>query len=407
MDLIWRRALACFLALTLLAVLCLGCGGPSSGKVTIAVGFITDLTGPAGNMVRTLNYMVEDVARYHNDEDIIPGVEIDIVTFDGRADPARDIPGYDWLRERGAEVVITLVGATGQILKPFAEKDKVPLATLSGNLDLLDPPGWAFWFSVPSPYEIKALLKWISEKHWDDASRVPRIGFTGWNEPTSQGILQAMEEYCQDHPDQFEWGGGYLVPLGTLTWGGEVDSLKECDYIHGPITGTPLGNFVKKYRAAGHTTTMISISSGLTLRGFLIDMLGWDVLDGWLSTSIAGWWTEQSPMQDLVKEVLYRYRAGEAEDIIREGNGYQGGFHNVYAMFEVLREAVEEVGAENFDGQAFYDAAVKYKTAWEGYPEWGFSETKRYLIDHMQVFQWSAEAEDLVRLSGWLPIVID
>ena len=70
-----------------------------------------------------------------------------------------------------------------------------------------------------------------------------------------------------------------------------------------------------------------------------------------------------------------------------------------------MKQATEEVGAENFDGQAFYDAAVKYKTAWEGYPEWGFGETKRYLINDVQIFEWSAEADDLVRVSDWMPIV--
>jgi hypothetical protein len=76
------------------------------------------------------------------------------------------------------------------------------------------------------------------------------------------------------------------------------------------------------------------------------------------------------------------------------------------AIFEVLQQAIQKVGAENFDGQAFLDAAIDYKTTsalWQGYPQWGFSQTKRYLVDHNLIYEFSAEAQDLVRISDWLP----
>jgi len=71
-----------------------------------------------------------------------------------------------------------------------------------------------------------------------------------------------------------------------------------------------------------------------------------------------------------------------------------------------LQAAIEEVGAENFDNQAFYNTATKYQTSgpmWEGYPEWGFSETKRNLVDHILVYKFDAETESVVRISDWLP----
>jgi hypothetical protein len=405
----WKRAVPAVLVLVLLVPLFFGCGGGGGGggKVTITIGYITDFTGPAANMVTTLNYVVGDVIRYFNEEGLIPGARIRIVTYDGRSDPARDIPGYDWVRAHGAKVVITLVGATGEILKPFAEKDKVPLAALGGSMPLIEPPGWAFWFSIPSGYEIKTLLKWISEEHWDYAKGIPKVGMAAWNEPTTWDILTGLKEYCQDHPDKFEWVGGFLEPLGAMSWGGEVEKLKNCDYIQGAIVSAPLATFVRSFQDRGYHATFISGSATPSFKGFLMDTFGWEPLDGWLSTSIGKWWTERSGMVDLAKELLYKYRAGQAEDIVYQGMGYVGGFHNAYAILEVLKKAVEEVGAENFNGQAFYDAALKHKTTWEGYPQWGFSETKRYLIGDVQVFEWNAEAKDLVRLSNWLPAVVE
>jgi len=44
----WRRGMACFLVLALIALLCMGCGDDKGdGKVTVVIGEITDLTGPA------------------------------------------------------------------------------------------------------------------------------------------------------------------------------------------------------------------------------------------------------------------------------------------------------------------------------------------------------------------------
>ena len=113
-------------------------------------------------------------------------------------------------------------------------------------------------------------------------------------------------------------------------------------------------------------------------------------------------------MVDLAKELLYEYRPVQAEEIIYAGSGYLAGYHGVYALFEILRKAIEEVGAENLDGEAFCNAATEFSTTgpmWEGYPEWSFGQTNRYFVGHVLMYQWSAEVGDLIRVSEWLPLV--
>lgn len=406
MSHMWKIAVAFLLVLALLALPLLGCADPEEG-VIISIGQITDVTGMSATSVTPIYHVIEDLARYYNEEGLIPGVKIKIVTYDTRTDFARFISAYDWVKERGAKVVISVLNVPSLILKPFAERDKIPLAAVGGSMEVIEPPGWVFWFNCPPSYEIKTLLRWISEEDWDYTKGIPKVGFAGWTEPYEEELESAMREYCQAHPDKFQWVGGYLVPLGTMTWTGEVEQLKECDYIHGAIIATPLSTFVKQFQARGYTTTFIGASAIPAFRGFIVDACGWEALDGWLTTSVCQWWNEPSPLVDLAKELLYRYRPGEAEDIIHAGSGYVGGFHNVYAIFEILQKAIEEVGAENFDGQAFYNAAIKYKTTWEGYPQWAFTQTKLYLVDCIQIHEWSAEMEDMVRVSDWLPLVVE
>ncbi|MBL7119189.1 MAG: hypothetical protein ISS53_00735 [Dehalococcoidia bacterium] len=62
------------------------------------------------------------------------------------------------------------------------------------------------------------------------------------------------------------------------------------------------------------------------------------------------------------------------------------------------------LSSENFDSQAFYDQAVKFTTNWEGYPEWGFTETMRYSVKHIAIYEARADVEDVVRVSDWLPV---
>ena len=65
------------------------------------------------------------------------------------------------------------------------------------------------------------------------------------------------------------------------------------------------------------------------------------------------------------------------------------------------------MGAENFNGQAYYDAAINYKTTssmWEGCPEFSFSETRRKLMDYTLIIGFKGgDVKDYVTISGWLP----
>jgi hypothetical protein len=79
-----------------------------------------------------------------------------------------------------------------------------------------------------------------------------------------------------------------------------------------------------------------------------------------------------------------------------------------YVVLEILRNAIAEVGADNIDGQAIYNAAVEYKTEgtiWEGRPQWSLTETQRYLVHAVEIYEWRAEERDLVRVADWQPLV--
>lgn len=403
----WQKAIAFLLALVLIATLSFGCGKKAEKGVVIVIGELTDLTGPASPAIRSLHYALEDMVRYYNEEDLIPGTELRIVSWDTQYLPSRAIPGYDWVREKGAKLIISIEPPTGVVLKPFADKDHFPVANLSTNMAMLEPPGWVFTMSSPHYNMIKTLLKWISEEHWDQQG-IAKVGIVGWDEPVIAEQSEGMEDYCQEHPDQFEYAGAHITPFGTGTWTAEVEKLKDCDYIC--ALGFPMPDFVNQFQARGYSATFIDVGVASAYRGYFVEKCGWAALDGTLSANVSLYRDQSTPMVEQAKLVLQRYHSpGEAKAILDEGFSYPGGWHNLTAVFEILKNAIEEVGAENFDGQAFYNAAVEYRTTsplWEGYPEgWGFTETKRYLVNDITIYEFNAQAEDLVRITDyWLPL---
>ena len=411
MDLNWKRVAAALLVLVLLVPLSLSCGDDGDGgKVTITIGQLTDFTGPGAPAIKNITYVTQDVAKHYNDEELIPGVRVKIAAYDTKFDPARYPLGYEWCKMQGAEVVITITADPAELLKPFAEKDKVVIAAMGAVEELFEPPEWVFGFSSTVTDSMKTLFRWVSDNVWDGQG-TPRIGAVGWRDEQSMDALRAVEEYTESHPEQFDYVGAYTSPVGTMNFTMEAGKLADadCDYV-AVISGYMGGFFLRDFREAGGTARLLDcIGSIGSYRKFYSDLVGWEMLDGFLSTQQSLYWTDEGPIVELLTELVHRYRSGEADEIIAGGNGYVGAGHMVVGIFEVLEQAVAQVGAENFDGQAYFDACLNYKTTsamWEGYyPEYEFTETRRLLMDHAMISGYDAEAEDYVGLSGWLPNV--
>jgi len=399
---------ASLLILVLLVPLWVGCGGQKKG-VTIKIGEITDLTGPASPAIIPLHWALQDMVRYYNEGGLIPGVKFNLVTWDDRYDPSREVPGYDWARGRGAKLIVCVPPPTAVTLKSFADRDEFPICSLSTTEPMLESPGWVFCFSNSHYRMMKTFLKWIHDVDWDYSQGIPKIGLAGWDEAAIHDDDRALKEYASAHPDQIEYVGARIVPFGQIGWSGVVEALKNCDYIE--AKGYPMGPFIREFQSRGYRARFFDVGTASSYRGFLVDQLGWEALDGVLTPNMFLMWNENDPVVDFAKTLLYRYHSkAEVEKTIYAGGAYVGGIRELVAVFQIVETAIKAVGAENFSPQAFYDAAVHYKTTgtlWEGQPQWSFSETKRYLADDIAIYKFDASVKDLVWVDGWIPLVTE
>lgn len=401
-----RLTISALMVVVLFTTLCLGCGNGNEGakQVTIIVGHISDMTGPASTALVPINYALEDLARHYNEKNIIPGARIKVVSYDGRYDPSRTIPGFDWLRERGAIAVFTALPPVPETLKPFAERNRIPILSLTTTKAQIDPPGWVFCMNLTTRPMVMTLLKWISENDWDWETKGPaKIGSAGWEETYAIDCRDAVRDYTQAHPDQFEYVAGPLTPMGSLTWSGQVRVLQGCDYVFPPTTGTGITTFMREFRDKGGTAKFIGSDAQTAYRGLIVDSLGWTGIDGMICAVAARWWNEPCTTVNLARELLYKYHPRQADDTVYSGMGYIGGFQQFYGFFQIIQEAAKDVGVENLDGQAIYDTAVGFEMTWDGYEQWDFTTTKRYAWNHVAILEWSAEQQDIVRkVPEWL-----
>jgi len=377
-----------------------------SGPVRIVIGNLTDKTGVSANALNVIDMALEDLVGYYNEEGLIPGVKLEVATFDGQWDPARNVPGYEKLRNKGADMIWTPVPPAVETLMPRVSDDEFVLFASTANMDpeILEG-GYVFSLGIMPEYEAYTFLKWIAENDPDfPQGRPAKIGGASWLDGYSNIWFRAAEAYAKAHPDQYEWVGGYMTQF-SFTWGAEVEKLKSCDYVYVPA---PMYNFVKEYREAGYTTAKFL---GTDVQAAFLAMLDdaglWDGIDGMLFSRSSRWYNEHDPIIDLANKLLDEKHPAEAADIREGGSGYIAG-KQAYLMLEIIKKAVNDRGAQNFDSQTLFDAATSFSFTLDGIEGFAsFDKTKRYVQNYYSIYEARASGENIFRIEPeWIEQVM-
>ncbi|MFC2027720.1 ABC transporter substrate-binding protein [Chloroflexota bacterium] len=326
--------------------------------VKITIGNLTDITGPAANSMANVDQGTKDAVRYYNENNLIPGVELEVLDYDTQTDPERFITGYHWLREKGADLILSFLPPGVPVLMSEANRDQFPMYSGVANVEPEELDGsYVFCLGIAPAEEAYTFVKWIAENHPDfPADRPAKIGGAAWDDTYSNMWFNAAREYCEAHPDQYEWEGGHLAPLGNFTWDAEVEALKDCDYVYIPIIPT---TFIKSFRQAGGEGTFISTPASA---GFfsMIDQTGlWDEFDGALYILSSKWYNEEGPIIDFINQLLDDYHSpSEAKDFRSEG-GYRS-VKQAQMLCEIIKETIDRVGVENYSTEELVNTTKQW-----------------------------------------------
>jgi len=374
-------------------------------EVTIKIGNLTDKTGPASTAMQVMDMALKDLARYYNEQNLIPNVKLEIIEYDTQYEPSRDIPGYEWVMEKGADFVFTGLPTTPLTIKSSVNQDEVVLFSMSGLEDLGDPPGWVFVLSAAFSDVGESMLNWIAENDWDYKSNGPaKLGMMSWASPAFYEVLEGFERYVEAHPEQFEWEGKFLEQAGTFIWDVPAAELKNADYVFIPAAGIIPG--VKAYSGAGGEGTLLTTEIHIAFLGMLQDAGLVEDYDETLCFIACRWWNEDAELVNLAKQLLVDYHGqSELEAQMERGGVYMSSLHQIDGVFEAIKQTVEAVGAENFSNQTLHDTLTGFTVnPGEAYKSWGWTETDRFGHDYFRVYEYDADQNDMVSADpDWHP----
>lgn len=376
---------------------------PPTTRTVITIGNHTDLTGYAAVAMEMVNAGFEDTVRHYNENNLIEGVQVKVVNYDGQLDPAKDRPGWEWLKEKGAQTIVAWFPSIGVTLQPLAEKDKIPLFIANAPSELIEKPGYMFLTSPRFEDAVWTLLEWVMANDWDYQTKGPaKIGMAA-DQGGNPTVLSAIfEKYARMYPERINWVGAQVVPTGTYNWQTAVEALKDCDYIYPPNI-MPL--FLKDYVFAGYSKArFIGIDSHMAWFSILEDMGLWPKIDGMLFLTQSEWWGEDTEYQNLVEELIARYRSGSIKEIEKNPKGYNS-VGNAMMVLESIKNAAQAVGPENITPEAIYEGAQSMKLEFDGIQRFSFSETKRTAPDRMAIYRADGANKRCVRVSEWFPLI--
>ncbi|MFO8010709.1 MAG: ABC transporter substrate-binding protein [Dehalococcoidia bacterium] len=368
----------------------------------ITIGNLTDKTGASSSALSVMDMALEDMVNHYNENELIPGVRVRVVSYDARYDPSKHTPGYLWLRERGADLIYCADPNALETLKSRADRDRFLLFASSAQDALLGEPGYAFCAGThPSDLTYTA-LSWIAENDWDYELNGPaKVGIVGWQSANIEAAADGMKAYCREHPEQFEWGGSYQTQF-TFTWQTEVHTVKDFDYVYPPMA--PMVTFAKEYRDAGGRAKFIGLDAHAAFFDLVTDARVWDDIDGMIFGRESKWWNEEGELIDLTRDLLYNNHPDSAEKIIRSGCGYLATSHAL-VLLETIKKASQAVGPENIDSEALYEAAKSLVVNLNGLDRYSFSETKRLGNNYLGFYEAVADEKDIFRLGDWVPLL--
>lgn len=390
-------------AILMLVVPALSCGGGASSGAELIIGYQGDMTGPGMAAMQPLYDGMVDYFKKAEAEGALGDVRVKIITYDTRSDYSRVPIGYTTLVSRGAQAIFFPSPADIEISGSKFSEDGVPgFGTCALETTKNNP--WAFFLYDTMEYGNKALLKWILD-NWEE-DRKPVIGAMGWvGLSTTVGMMNGLNEYMEDHGDEMEWKGGHLASLGCTSWAIEAQRLLGCDYIFMGTVGSGSASFMKEARTRGYKGAFVGSYASLPGYWNLITAnVGADELYECYHTHHMPW-AKDSAFVSGWSELLSGRPQSYAETESQQG-GYATGPALGRLLVDVIKRAADEVGAENIDGRALREAAAatNLDVTGEGWGSIWDLRSDQICSQNIMAYKWNMSTKSWDSVSDWFTV---
>ena len=360
-----KLILAGLMVLSLLVVpLLSACTVEQPAEKTITVGFVQDFSGPTAQASGRLFACAQEFIKWANETNIVPGVTVSWATADDKYDASQVALAYQTIKTSNPDVIFTMTAVSSSGLKPFVDEDKIPVLSFTGSVATAqEPVGYVFQLTFVPEINFNCFLNYVADT-WTE-TRPCKVASLSWddNDGTqhiNSGIATAAAlgiDFKREYAEIAPPGTG----LGAGSFASYVTRLKELDpdYIFFPMIGPATGVALNEMIAQGMDPkkAVYIVMSGGGMYQDLTAVLGSEEPTHGATLVMADYaWSIQTPEQQQLKSFMEPTTYGWDARYHVNALSY---YTSCQVLYEALRIAKEDVGVENINSAAIYNALQK------------------------------------------------
>jgi ABC-type branched-subunit amino acid transport system substrate-binding protein len=401
-----RLALIALVAIVVVASVVSSCGGGGGEKETnkILLGWLADQTGTSGTAFKEVSKGIDDYLAEMEASNPIPGVKIEVITYDTRLEYARFQQGYDWLAGEGIDVLLGYQPETPTVTLDDQEEDKIPQYNFSAwpaNMDA----DWLYGYTYGMEWEARAAADYLVNQWWPTQGKGRALKLAFVNNPEYGSTVEyrkGLDWVVAQNPGEITLtsvgGSG-----GQSAWASEVAAIQNTDAVFMSAVGTSAGTFLRDAIARGYEGQMVaSTISVLGIWPMVTSLVEKAKLDGLLIPHYYPLYTDDNEYSDYLNEMIEKYRPSEA-NALRRGTTWMSGWVTAQILAETVRKAAEAVGGKNVDGNAINDAFKEISIEIGGMPNITLEGRGGHhvLQAYCRMIQYDAAADDWYAINDW------
>ena len=399
------RKMAVVVLVALVAVLPVlaGCAGGDEDENTVILGWLGDETGVSAAAFKEVRYGLLDYLATMEKTNPIPGVKIEVLTYDTRLESGRVPTGYQWLKGQGMDVLIQWSPGAYAMTLENQKNDSIASFCTTAYPATQDS-GWVYSWG-PSEFDQGQWLAQALVDDWDETTegRTIKVGYVDVAGYSSANFCrEGIEAWIAQNAGAMD----YKVVQGgssQTAWASEIDALKDRDVIVFATPATAGASFLNEVRARGYTgrlqATAFSFLSYLTL---IKNSVGAAGLDGIRIPHAYTLFTEGSDFALQAKEALYELRPAEA-DTLKGGTTWISGWIYGFILSEAIRHAADTAGSENVNAEAIHEALDSLEIEIPGASVTAtVTGEKDVLFPYYRMVEYDGELDDVVPVGDYV-----
>ena len=319
-------------------------------------------------------------------------------TYDHQLNYSKTIEGYQDLKSKGMNLLYAMGPTERQQLSTYVEEDKMPVLGSQPTEATLDFP-WIFDMVTAQTWQGEYPLQWIAET-WDYAGkgRAPVIGHQGWTLTTTTEFQAGIDKVLNDsaYAGKFTFVGLDKATMTNVTWSTSYEKFKNCDFVFVSPVGNSLATFISQMRSLGYKGAFMSTGDAFAGYWQLVQAKTpaadlYDCYYPWWG-SIAGSDENESDWYAQMVEVTQANHPDNWQSRVAS-TGPLTGWIKGRVLYEALKNAVDDVGADKLDGEAIKAGfeAIDFKLEETG-NRWTYKDDIHTGLRTSRILTWDVAA---------------